>query len=243
MPSAALSPLTANSVAEIPREMAIQQIPSGHLISLWFSFDGATAKKAAEASEQQPDSDGGTSFYSEHGLFNQVRDAAVSAFAEATGQSYRDIMVSERRNPDGSIWWNLVTRHPCPMPTPKSQKKLSGKKTKEIPAPKRSHHKKDRQSDPRLSIARFRTRSGEHSENSTRPRLQQSAPSPQEIPVTWGPVGAQNLSHLHAPPVAPLNETSASSAAAVSLPSQPATAGFWARWLRAARTRIRFWRK
>ena len=86
------------------RGVGIEQLRSGHLRSPWFTFSGSGSI--------EPEA-----IYCMASTFQAMREAAVRAFAEATGQAMQDISVNVRpRQPGQDYFWCLTTRWPCEWP-------------------------------------------------------------------------------------------------------------------------------
>ena len=84
------------------RDIAIERLPSGHLASPWFQIDGMNLTTADPAK-----------LYGEFAVYQQIRNAAFSAFAAAVKQDPFDLMLSEHREPNGDFYWRVSTRFPC----------------------------------------------------------------------------------------------------------------------------------
>ena len=89
--------------------IALEQNERGYVLSPWFTYDWKQEMIGHEVA------------YSGR-MYQAVRSASVTAFAERLGINPRDVVVSEKRERDSDeCWWRLGSRHPLPklQPQPK----------------------------------------------------------------------------------------------------------------------------
>jgi hypothetical protein len=66
--------------------------------------------------------------------YHAIVAQSKAAFCALLNIQERDVMVTEKRMPDGEIWWRLGTAHPCALPKLKRIAKKNAKLTDGPPA-------------------------------------------------------------------------------------------------------------
>lgn len=88
--------------------LRIERSATGHAHSPWFSFDYSTELKRG--------------LYNWNSQYHSISGHAKSAFASVLGIPVTAIIVSEKRDKEGEIWWRLGTIYSCEIPKKTSPK-------------------------------------------------------------------------------------------------------------------------
>lgn len=110
--------------------LSLTRLPSGHIRSPWFTFEGSGKLSPEE-------------IYHTKSTYQAIHSASVLAFSLAAGISPFDVLVQVKNMPGEDYFWCLTTRHPQPLPArvlvaddAPAFELMPSKQRKELSAPK-----------------------------------------------------------------------------------------------------------
>jgi hypothetical protein len=84
--------------------LRLEKTKNGNVVSPFFSFDYSAELKRG--------------LYNWNSRYHSITGSAKSAFANFLGINVSEVLVTEKRDKEGEIWWRLGTQHPCEIPKP-----------------------------------------------------------------------------------------------------------------------------